>query len=86
MDATAETLRFGLRFKRTDELLLNRLAERVRSGEIDGEVDVFEQAALAARTGEPLVAHCTKPEEILAMAAGYVLNGLDQPAIEELSG
>lgn len=80
----AEAINFGLRFKRTDELLLNRLAERVRTGDLLGDVDTFEQAALAAQVGEPLQVRCT-PTEIVLIAAGYVVHGLDQPAIEELT-
>ncbi len=82
---TPEILSIGLRFKRTDAPILRRLERAVRNGELVGDVTTYEQAALAAETGEPLVVLCNSAREALAMAAGYVANGTSQPAIEPLS-
>jgi hypothetical protein len=80
---------FGLRFERRDVRLLRSLADAVRKGERGlGEqaANVFEQAALAAESGEPLELHCTDPMEAVEMAVAYVRYGVTRPVIEELSG
>lgn len=76
----------GLRFKSTDAPNLRALADRVKAVDLRADVSTFEQAALAAETGEPLVVHFTDPNEVLFMVAGYVRHGIDQPIIEELNG
>jgi hypothetical protein len=78
--------RVGLRFRKGDARLLQALAERVRQGEIPGAVSTFEQAELAARTGEPLIVICEDPVEAHQMAALYARLGMKRPAVEELSG
>ena len=83
--APPDTLKVGLRFKRAAALLLRTLEQRVRLGEIQGDASTFEQAAIAAETGEPLVVTCTSHDEILIMAALYVRLGLDQPEIVDLN-
>jgi hypothetical protein len=74
----------GLRFAGRDAPLLEALAAQVRRGEILGDVATYEQAALAARTGEPLVVHCTEPQEAYVMAAMYARIGVTHPAVEAL--
>ena len=84
--ATA-TKRLGLRFARHDTKLLRFLASRIRNGELGGQAaNVFEQAALAAETGEPLVVYCDDPIEVVQMAAAYIRDGVTRPVIEELNG
>lgn len=79
-------LRLGLRFERGDERRLNELAAQVRAGEMGQQAaGTFEQAALAARTGEPLEVFCDNPIEVVQMAALYTVFGVTQPVIEELS-
>lgn len=52
-----------------------------------GDVGTFEQAAQAARNGEPLQVVCESEAEAHAMAALYArVCGLRVPAVEELSG
>lgn len=82
---TAERLTFGLRFKRTDAILLRSLADRCRLLEIQGDLSTYEQAAIAAELGEPLQVICENHDEILIMAALYVRLGLDQPEIVDLN-
>lgn len=86
--ATAETdhQTCGLRFKATEAPKLRALADRVKATDLRADVSTFEQAALAAETGEPLVVHFVDPKEVLFMVAGYVRHGIVQPAIEELNG
>lgn len=80
-------LKVGLRFRKGDARLLRHLADRVRNGEIPGTLSTFEQAADAARTGEPLIVVCADPKEAHDMAALYGACGLSRrPAVEALSG
>ncbi len=77
----------GLRFKRKDAALLDRLAAQVRNGELGGHgAAVFEQAARAARLREPLEVQCSDPMEAVQMAVAYVQFGVSRPVIEELAG
>ncbi len=79
-------LRIGLRFRKGDARVLQNYANRVRGGEIPGNASTYEQAELAARTGEPLVVVCEDAEEAHAMAGLYATLGIKRPAVEELSG
>lgn len=77
----------GLRFHRGDAKLLYTLAARVRNGEMGAQAaNVFEQAARAAASGEPLELHCDDPMEAVEMAVEYVRHGVTRPVIEELNG
>jgi hypothetical protein len=80
-------VRLGLRFERKDAQLLRFLADRVRNGELgtDANVNTFEQAALAAETGELLEVYCDDPVEVVQMAALYTRLGTAQPVIEDLA-
>jgi hypothetical protein len=85
-ESGTETLhRFGLRFKRTDARVLYRLADRVRLGDMEGDLSTFEQAAISAERGEPLEIQCT-PAEAQALAVGYALNGTSLPTIDVFNG
>ena len=79
-------MKIGLRFRRGDARVLEAYAARVRNGEIRGDVGTYEQAAAAARSGEPLVVVCDKPAEVQQMAALYGSLGIRRPAVEALSG
>lgn len=80
-------LKLGLRFERRDEKLLRFLADRVRNGELGEQAaNVFEQAAMAAESGEPLILYCTSPLEAVQMAVEYVRHGVTRPVIEDLNG
>lgn len=81
-----DPIRVGLRFDRRDAPALRVLAQRVRNGDIQGDVATFEAAADAADTGEPLIVVCEQPAEALVMAELYVRLGLTRPAVEELTG
>jgi hypothetical protein len=77
----------GLRFKRRDAPHLRSLASRVRSGDMSGHgAAIFDQAALAAESGQPLELHCADPVEAVQMAVAYIKFGVTRPVIEELSG
>lgn len=83
---TENLLRFGLRFKRGEALLLRLLASRVRSGELGNEgAQLYDDAAEATERGEALIVLCEYPVEIEAMAAGFVAAGFERPAIEDLN-
>lgn len=84
--AVTEAPKLGLRFARSQRHILRRLADRVRNGEFPGDIDTFEQAAMAAELGEPLVVICNNRDEVEAMAALYARLGVKQPGIEELNG
>jgi hypothetical protein len=84
--STTETQTCGLRFKASEAAKLRVLVDRVKAVDLRADASTFEQAALAAETGEPLVVHFTDPNEVLFMVAGYVRNGIAQPDIEELNG
>jgi hypothetical protein len=79
-------IRVGLRFQRRDQQRLEAMADRVRRGEIPGDITTFSSAADAARTGEPLIVYCEKPAEAHLMADLYVRLGISRPAVEELTG
>jgi hypothetical protein len=78
------TIKMGLRFRRKDSQILRFYEERVRNGDYPGDVTTFEQAALAAETGEPLVVHCVEELEVFLMAEGYAALGC-RPSVEELN-
>lgn len=82
----APPLRVGLRFKRRDAKALRWLAERVKAGEIGGDLSTFQGAAVSAETGEPLIVYCDDPREAHLMADLYVRLGITRPAVEELTG
>ena len=83
----ADTIRVGLRFRRRDVARLLACAERVRHMEIgDQHVGLWDSAADAARTGEPLIVQCGTAEEARAMADAFVAYGITRPAVEELTG
>lgn len=84
--AEAEHQTCGLRFEASEAPKLRVLADRVKATDLRADVSTFEQAALAAENGEPLVVHFTDSKEVLFMVAGYVRNGIAQPTIEELNG
>lgn len=80
-------IRVGLRFDRRDSRLLRQLAARVRSGELENHhASVFDNAASAAETGEPLILECEGNAEALLMADGFPLYGVSRPVIDELAG
>jgi hypothetical protein len=76
----------GLRFRANDADRLAALAARVRLGEIPGAAETFDQAEIAARTGEPLIVVCDNPREAHEMASLYAMAGVERPALEALSG
>lgn len=78
-------IRLGLRFHQRDIPRLGELAAQIRNGEMQGSASTYEQAIVSARTGEPLEVYCDDPMEVVQMAAGYVVLGVSQPVIEELS-
>ena len=75
-----------MRFARADEPILRGLAAAVRRGEIQGDVQTFESAAIAASTGEPLIVYCNDVSEAQMMAALYVRVGCRPPALDILTG
>jgi hypothetical protein len=78
--------RIGLRFRRSMKAPLRNLVERMKSEGIDPEhISLFEQAAEAARTGEPLIVICAEPMEAELMAAAFPAWGIVKPNIEQLS-
>lgn len=78
-------LRVGIRFDRDQAGPLRDLAQRVRRGELRGDTATYEQAELAALTGEPLEVHCTDVDEAKLMVAGYILNGIKVAAVDTLT-
>lgn len=76
----------GLRFDKSDARNLRDLADRVKATDLRADVSTYEQAALAAETGEPLQVHFTDIKDVVEMVALYVLHGIKQPTIEELNG
>ena len=79
-------IRVGLRFQRRDAGALGALADRVRLGEIPGDVGTYASAEVSALTGEPLIVYCNAPEEAQVLADLYVAVGVTRPAVEELTG
>lgn len=77
----------GLRFPRSQARTLRNLAERIHARDLgDEHASLFEAAAEAARTGEPLIVQCSMPIEAVMIADGFTQFGVARPAIEELSG
>lgn len=80
------THRVGLRFPRSQARTLRYLAQRAHARELGPEVtSLFDQAAGAAATGEPLIVVCSDPAEAIAMADGFTMYGVTRPAVEQLS-
>lgn len=80
-------IRVGFRFDRHDAPTLRNLGARVRSGEIPNHhAAVFDNAAAAAETGEPLIVECEDRAEALLLADGYPRFGIRRPVIDELAG
>lgn len=80
-------IRVGFRFDRRDAAILRSLSARVRAGELDNHhAAVFENAASAAETGEPLIVECENQAEALLLADGYSRFGVSRPVIDELAG
>lgn len=75
----------ALRFDRDQAEPLRQLAERIKIADLTADCSAFEQAALAAERGEPLVVTFEDEAEVLQMVAGYVLHGITQPAIDDLN-
>lgn len=84
--STAATLTVGLRFRYRDAKVLRDLAQRVRHGELKGDIATFEQAAIAAECGEPLEVHCDNLMEAQLVASGYIRCGVTPTSIETLNG
>jgi len=80
-------IRVGFRFDRRDASTLRALSARVRSGELSNHhAAVFDNAAAAAETGEPLIVECEDRAEALLLADGYPRFGVSRPIIDELAG
>ena len=80
------TIRIGLRFDRRDARTLRALADRAAHRELGANgVQVFQAAAEAATTGEPLIVECQSPLEARLMASGYVRFGVRRPVLEQLN-
>jgi len=80
-------LMMGLRFRKSQARLLRYLADRAKARELAfGAVSLFEKAAEAASAGEPLIVICDRPEEAIAMAAGFGQYGVVPPTVERLRG
>lgn len=86
MSASTAAFRIGLRFAPTDARRLHHLAQRARNDELGGQaVSLFNAAAKAAHTGEPLIVHCEHPLEAVEIADGFTLYGINRPAVEALA-
>lgn len=83
---SSTTLTVGLRFRYRDARVLRALAQRIRTGDLKGDIATFEQAATAAECGEPLEVHCTNLMEAQLVAGGYIRCGVTPTAIETLDG
>jgi hypothetical protein len=76
----------GLRFHPTDARRLREIAQRIRAGELGKQhVGLFDKAADAAQTGEPLIVQCTDPVEAIVMADAFPSWGVGRPVVEELN-
>jgi hypothetical protein len=78
--------RIGLRFPRSQARTLRHLADRAKHMELGPDaVELFTQAAKAARNSEPLIIVCTNPLEAVLTADGFTKYGVTRPAIDELN-
>lgn len=78
--------KFGLRFSKSQARVLDALADRVRQADLAGsDVSTFEQAAMAARLGEPLIVICDEPVEAEQLAGMYAMAGVKRPTVEHLN-
>lgn len=81
----AETT-IGVRFKRTDAPQLRALAQRVRLKELPGQhANLFDSAADAAESGQPLLVRCSSPEDGLLIVQGFITYGVAPLGIDYLS-
>lgn len=76
----------GLRFAKSEAPKLQALADRIKIADLTADHSAFTEAAHAAELGEPMIVHFDEIEEVVAMVSAYVLHGIKQPDIEELSG
>lgn len=81
----SDELAIGLRFDRRDALRLLHIGQRMQAEGLQREdITLFALAAKAANDGEPLVVHCTTPDEAQRMADAFVVHGISRPAVEDL--
>jgi hypothetical protein len=79
-------MRVGLRFNRSSARTLRHLAQRVRAADLKTDAAIFDLAADAATTGEPMILECENVTEAQLVAGGYAQYGIKPPTIEQLSG
>lgn len=81
-------LQIGLRFRKGQAKVIEAIAQELRSTpaavNATEAIGLFDKAAEAARSGEPLIVKCRRPEEAQQMADDFVLYGLARPAVEDL--
>lgn len=82
---TAESIKVGLRFQRSQLYSLIVAADSLRGFSPD-DVKLMLLAADAARSGEPLIVNCSGIAEAEQIAAVFVRHGLQRPVVEGLSG
>jgi hypothetical protein len=83
---TPTTISVNLRFKRTDADKLRRIADRAMVKDLNADVQLYRDAAVAAEHGDPFPIICHDREDLYVLVAGLVANGVDQPAIEAARG
>lgn len=83
---TPSTISVSLRFKRTDAEKLRRIADRAMVKDLNADVQLYRDAAVAAEHGDPFPIICHDREDLYVLVAGLVANGVDQPAIEAARG
>ncbi len=81
-----QTFNVGLRFRKSQARTLRNLALRLNAQDQDREaIALFDKAAAAAASGEPLIVVCGHPGEAMLMAEAFTRYGVRRPAVEALS-
>lgn len=84
---TTDTLVVGLRFPKSQARVLRNIATDLRSLQPEGvDISLFDKAAESAAAGEPLIVRCTEPQEAELIAHGFVMWGVQRPAIDAMNG
>lgn len=79
-------LAVGLRFTTRDAKLLEQLADRAASLDLQAAYDLLHNAHTAAQRDEPLLLFCADHNEALDYAERFHRWGTTRPTIEQLNG
>lgn len=73
----------GLRFKPAEAPKLRAIADRAKIKDLNADVQLYRDAALAAERGDAFYVQAAHREDLHLLIAGLVVNGIEQPSIDD---